>query len=109
MALRACCQPCSRQMLYKKLRQVKESEAKTDSPNVPQHISSENNSTVSSISQTSLNPPIVDLSTPEVPPKANTWWSGYVAIAIASASITVDSTDSSSRSTTKRADDQVKK
>ena len=64
---------------------------------------------MSSISQASLTPPIVDLSTPEVPPNANTWWSGYVAIATASASVTVDSTDSSSRSTTKRADDQVKK
>ena len=102
MALRACCQPCSRQMLYKKLRQVKESEAKTDSPNLPQHISSENNSTVSSISHASSTPPIVDLSTSEVPPKANTWWSGYVTKATASASITVDSTDSSSSSTTKK-------
>ena len=57
---------------------------------------------MSSISQASSNPQIVDLSTSEEPPKASTWWSGYVAKATASVSITVDSTDSSSSSTTKK-------
>ena len=96
MALRACCHPCSRQMLYKKLRQMREENPSRGAPLLPVNISSETSTAVSSITHTSE---VIDLR--NATHGEQTWWDKYTGESPAAS--TIDSASSTlSRVTAKK-------